>query len=329
MSAGAAAATDPAGRPAAERTATDGDGRVRSYYGRPIVKEPEWTWEVPWYLFAGGLGGAAATLGAGAGLVGKAKLARNARRAAAASAVVSTPLLIADLGRPSRFLNMLRVFKPTSVMSVGSWTLAAFSGAVTAGTALDLMGRLPLLRTPLDAAGGLLGLGMTTYTGALVADTSIPVWHEARRHLPGLFAGSGLASAGAALNLVTSPERAGPARRAAVVGGLAELAVDRHMRAHLGPIGAVYERERAGAFHKAAEVATAAGTAMVALGGSRRRWLTAAGSVALLAGSICQRWSVYHAGFQSARDPAAVVVPQRRRLERGEGYRTNGHASRD
>jgi hypothetical protein len=294
---------------------------VRTYHGRPALKEPEWTWEVPWYLFFGGMSGAASALTAVADATGRDELAARSRLVAAGAMSVCTPLLIADLGRPSRFLNMLRVFKPTSVMSVGSWTLAAYSGAATASAGLAQLGRLPRLRRVSDAGAGVLGLGMATYTGALLADTAVPVWHEARRTLPGLFAASGLASAGAAVTLVTPPAVAGPARRAAVIGAVAELAVDQVQRRELGEHAEVYEQGRAGRFHRAAQVATAVGGALVAASGRRSRITTAVGAATILAGSICQRWAAYHAGFQSARDPVATIAPQRARLERGEGHR--------
>ncbi|MTV23992.1 polysulfide reductase [Nitriliruptoraceae bacterium ZYF776] len=274
------------------------------------------------------MAGTSSVLAAGAAANGNEVLAQRARWVATVGAAVSPPLLIADLGRPSRFLNMLRVFKPTSAMSVGSWILAGYSAVVVGTTGLATLGRLPRLRAIGDAKGAVLGLGMATYTGTLVADTSIPVWHEARRELPPLFAASGLAAAGAASTLLTPADHAGPARRSAVAGAVAELAIDRAMRRRLGEIGEVYEQGVAGRFHRAAEVATAAGAALVAAGGRRRRALTVAGSVALLAGSICQRWSVYKAGFASALDPVATVKPQRERLDRGEGYRKDPRARR-
>jgi hypothetical protein len=303
----------------AARTAADPG--LRSYHGRPVLKEPAWTWEVPWYLFFGGMAGGSSMLAAGATATGRPQLARRARLVAAVSAGVSTPLLVADLGRPARFLHMLRVFKPTSVMSMGSWLLAGYSSAASVAAGLAEFERLPRVRALADAGAGVLGAGMLTYTGALVADTAIPVWHEARHELPALFAGSGLASAGAAATLLTPTAHAGPARRLAVAGAAVELAADTVMRRRLGEIGEVYEHEEAGRFHRAAATATTVGGALVAAGGARRRWLTAAGSLALLAGSVCQRWSVYRAGFQSARDPLATIGPQRRRLDRGEGHR--------
>jgi formate-dependent nitrite reductase membrane component NrfD len=306
--------TAPPGRPA-------GEAEVRTYYGRPVLKEPEWTWEVPWYLFAGGMAGASSVLAATAALRGADELARTARFVAAAGTAVSPPLLIADLGRPMRFLNMLRVFKPTSAMSVGSWILSAYSPAALGAAAAEATGWFPRLKRVADTAAALLGPAMATYTAVLVADSSIPVWHEARNELPVVFAASGTAAAGAAAVLLSDPEHAGPARRMAVGGALVELAADKVMEDRLGELGEVYDQEEAGAYGKAAKALTAVGSALVALGGRKRPVVARAGAAALLAGGVCLRWSVYKAGFQSARDPKYVVKPQRERLERGEGHR--------
>src|SRR5947208_11215073 len=100
------------------------------YYGIPLLKEPAWTWEIPLYFFVGGAAGAAAVVGAIASYTGAdRRLVRDARWIAAAGSVLSPALLISDLGRPERFLNMMRVFKPQSAMSMGVWTLVGFSGA--------------------------------------------------------------------------------------------------------------------------------------------------------------------------------------------------------
>jgi hypothetical protein len=306
---------------------------VRTYYGRPVVKEPEWTWEVPWYLFAGGLAGAASLLAATADATGERELATRLRLVSAGAAAVCPPLLIADLGRPARFLNMLRVFKVTSVMSVGSWTLFAYTGAVTVSTGLHTLDRLPRLRPVADGGAAVLGVGMATYTGALLADTSIPAWHEARGYLPAWFAASSLASASAAGVLVAGGAVAPPAIRAlTVTGAAAELGLDRAMRSHLrdelGERGDVYEHGQAGRFHRVATAATAVGGVLVATAG-RRRWQARAGAAAVLVGSVCQRWAAYHGGFQSARDPVQVVEPQRARLDRGEGHRRDTAGDRD
>jgi hypothetical protein len=294
----------------------NGEGAERefgSYYGRPVIKAPVWTWEVPWYLFAGGLAGASSSLGLGARLSGNDRLARAAFTVAGAGAAVGVPLLASDLGRPERFLYMLRMFKVTSPLSVGSWILAGLSPAAVGAAVSDRLGIFPRLGRVAEVTAGLLGPALATYTGALVADTAVPVWHEAGRELPFVFAGSAAASAGAAALLLTPPADAGPARRLVVSGALLELGAGQAMERRLGELGEPYHQGPAGRLARLAKTCTAAGAGLVAAGG-RRRGLAAAGAALVLAGSACERWAVYKAGFQSARDPKYVVGPQRARL---------------
>ena len=175
---------------------------MSGYYDVPLLKKPVWTWEVPLYFFVGGTAGAAAMIGVAADLGGAKKaLVRNARRIAAGGAVLSTPLLIADLGRPERFLNMLRVFKPRSPMSVGAWTLAVFGGAST----VAVTGPVKRLASVVSAATGLV---MATYTGVLLGATAIPVWKKHVSVLPVHFGASALASAASLLELLGHDEKA-------------------------------------------------------------------------------------------------------------------------
>ncbi|MEX2195128.1 MAG: NrfD/PsrC family molybdoenzyme membrane anchor subunit [Thermoleophilaceae bacterium] len=291
--------------------------RPDSYYGRPVIKEPVWTWEIPVYFFTGGLAGASAGLAFGASVTGNERLARNAWIASFLGIAVSPALLISDLGRPSRFLNMLRVFKVTSPMSVGSWLLTAAGGAITAAAAHDVLGVGPRpAGRAAGAAAAVLGMPVATYTAALLADTAVPVWHEARRELPFIFGGSALASAGAMAAIATSPRDAGPARRLALGGALAEGAASQVMKHRLGDLAAPYESGACGRISRAAMTLTTAGAATTFFGGRRSRRLAAAGGAAILAGSLLERWSVFRAGFQSARDPKYTVGPQRERRDR-------------
>ena len=289
-------------------------GRPRSYYGRPILKAPEWTWEVPWYLFVGGLAGVSSALGFVARLAGDLDLQRRLRLVGAAGSVVGPALLISDLGRPRRFLNMLRVFKPTSAMSVGSWILAVYSASVTSATGLSLLGRWPRMVGALDGAAAAFGLPLAVYTAVLVADTSVPVWHEARTELPFVFAASAAASAGAAAVLLTPPAHPGPGRRLAIGAVAVELVAEAVMRRRLGELGEVYEVGDAARWHRAAQLSSAGGALLLAVAG-RRRAVAATGAACILAGSVSQRWAVYRAGFASVADPKYVVGPQRRRME--------------
>jgi hypothetical protein len=181
---------------------------TNSYYGLPVVKPPVWTWEVPLYFFVGGAAGASSVVALTAQLTGASKaLVRDARWIAAIGAAASGPLLVLDLGRPERFLNMLRVFKPQSPMSVGAWTLSVFGTATAAAVIAE---KLQMTRIG-DAAAfvaALSGLGMATYTGVLIGATAIPVWAAHAGTLPIHFGASALASATAMLTLRGHDEQA-------------------------------------------------------------------------------------------------------------------------
>jgi hypothetical protein len=295
------------------RSATDAGSEMRSYYGRPVLQEPVWQPEIPFYFFTGGLAGASSVLSLVAQLKGNHALSKRSLYVGAVADTVSPLLLISDLGRPERFLNMLRVFKVTSPMSVGSWILLVSGGASNTAALLDATDRLPRVKLAAEVVSSIAGPPLATYTAALVANTAIPVWHEARRELPYVFAASSVASAGAAAAVVTRPRFAGPARRAAVGGAAAELLAMKAMERRLGFVGEPYRQGTAGRLAKLSKAFTAAGAAALAVGG-RRRAVAAAGGTMLLTGEVLLRWSVFKAGFQSARDPRYTVEPQRRRL---------------
>jgi hypothetical protein len=175
-----------------------------------------WTWEVPAYFFVGGAAGAAAVVGAVARAAGAdPALVRDARWLAAVGGVASPALLVSDLGRPERFLNMLRVFKLQSPMSVGAWTLVAFSNAAGASAFANALVRTNRARLPVrivaDAAEVLsasTGLVLSTYTGVLIGATAIPVWSRNVALLPIHFGASGLGAAVSILELMGHGDRA-------------------------------------------------------------------------------------------------------------------------
>jgi hypothetical protein len=291
---------------------------VRSYHGQPVIKEPVWTWEIPCYFYTGGLAGASAGLAWLSERRGNDALARRAWAIALGGVITSPALLTSDLGKPMRFLNMLRMFKITSPMSVGSWVLSASALTTTLAVAERELGAFPRLGALSRPAAALLGLPLSTYTAALIANTAVPVWHEARRELPFVFAAGAAMSAGAAAAMATEPAVAAPARRLALAGAVAELATEQLMERRLGELRTPYE---AGLPHQLAQlsrVTIAAGAALTALAGRRSRLAAVAGGALLSAGALATRWSIFRAGFASAGDPAAVIGPQRERIERGE-----------
>jgi formate-dependent nitrite reductase membrane component NrfD len=306
--------------------------QMQSYYGRPIVKEPVWKPEIPAYLFTGGVAGGCSLLHGFARIAGHDRLARTALYVGAGADVISPALLVSDLGRPERFHHMFRVFKVTSPMSVGSWIISAEGGLLTltaaheflgwfprplarAAAALELTGRLRPVKWAAELVSFLAGAPLATYTGTLLADTAIPVWHSARKELPWLFGASAAASAGAATTMFMPAGEAGPARRLAVAAVAAELGLMETMQHRLGFVGEVYEQGAAGKLARASKALAAAGGALLATRGRRSRGAAVAGSALVLAAELALRWSVFRAGFQSARDPRYTVVPQKRRQD--------------
>jgi formate-dependent nitrite reductase membrane component NrfD len=304
------------------------DATFTSYYGRPVVKASPWQADIPAYLFLGGLAGGSSLLAAGADLTGRPALRRAGRLGAAGAISLSFAALVHDLGRPSRFINMLRVAKLTSPMSVGTWILSAYGPAAGLAGAAELApaiaNRLPALARSLSWVGRPAGLAaaaaapaVASYTAALLADTATPVWSGARRELPFVFAGSAAAAAGGWGMLCAPPDQAGPARRLALAGALTELAAERAMDGSLGMVAEPLRQGTAGALIRASTTLTAAG-AVGALVGRRSRRISSLAGAALLAGSACARFGIFEAGQASARDPRYTVVPQRARIERGE-----------
>jgi hypothetical protein len=280
---------------------------MSSYYGQPVIAEPVWTPEIPAYFFVGGVAGAAAPLTLAAAMRGNDVLARRAAAIALAGSVISPALLIKDLGRPERFLNMLRMFKLSSPMSVGSWVLSGFGATAAASAGRELLGVFPGAGRAAQVAGAGLGPLLATYTATLIANTAVPVWHEARRELPFVFGSGAVATAGAVATLVTPAAHAAPARRMLVGGAVAELAAVQTMEHRLGELGEPYHRGRLGWLARAAKALTAAG-ALAALARRPR-----GGALAVLAGGALERWVVFRAGFASAREPRYTVEPQRAR----------------
>jgi len=179
------------------------------YYGIPLLKEPSWNWEIPLYFFVGGASGAAAVIGSIADYAGaNRELVKHARWIAAAGSVVSPMLLVSDLGRPERFLNMLRVFKPQSAMSMGVWTLVGFSGGAAASAFAEFVkGRygesfpVKVMENAGNLASIAFGLPFSNYTGVLIGATAIPVWNQHAGDLPAHFGASGVNTAVSLLEL--------------------------------------------------------------------------------------------------------------------------------
>jgi hypothetical protein len=296
------------------------DAEFTSYYGRPVIKEPVWkTPDVPGYLFLGGLAGASSVLAAAAQLSGYGELAKAAKVGALGAISGSAVALVHDLGRPERFVNMLRVFKPSSPMSVGSWLLAGYGPVAGAAAVCELTGILPRAGLAATFGAGLLGPAIATYTAALICDTAVPGWHEGYREMPYVFAGSAASAAGGLGLLVIRPRDAKPARDLAVFGAAVELAAKRRLIKRLAgtdgqSLAEPYETGKAGRILRVAEWLTAGALAGAALGG-RSRAVSAVSGASLLAASAMTRFGIFEAGMATARDPKYTIIPQRRRRD--------------
>jgi len=308
------------------------DATFTSYYGRPVVKASPWEADIPAYLFLGGLAAGSSLLGAGAALTDRPALRRAGRISALSAISLSFAALVHDLGRPSRFVNMLRVVKPTSPMSVGTWILTGYGPLAGIAGAAELLtpltGRLPgPVRPPIRLLGrlaGPAGLGaavvapaVASYTAVLLTHTSTPTWSAARKHLPFVFVGSAAAASGGLGMLLAPVSETGPARRLAVGGALLELGATHAMESSMGITAEPLHTGTGGGLLRASKALTAFGAVGSLLAG-RSRVAAAVSGAALVAGSACTRFGIFEAGQASARDPKYTVVPQRERIERGE-----------
>lgn len=303
------------------------DVQFDSYYGRPVVKAPPWETPIGIYLFVGGLAGASGLQQLGGHLTGRPALRRNARLVALGALGVGAPALVLDLGRPERFLHMLRVFKPTSPMSMGTWILSGygvFAGTIGALEIDRLTGeRLPLgilrrvlqaLETPGALGAAVMGPPLAAYTAVLLGDTAVPTWNASRRGLPYVFVSSAtLAAAGAQL-VLTERGQTGPARALAVAGVIGDVAGMAYTKSTMHELEAEpLEEGTAGRRMKWAERLAIAG-GVGALFAGRSRAVAVASGLALLSASALTRFGVLEAGLESVKDPRRVIEPQKARL---------------
>ena len=325
------------------RTEVAGTGTGTSYYERPMIKKPTWRWYIPLYFFIGGLGGGVALIGGLADLFGGERhraTVRRARYIALVAALISPLLLIFDLGRPRRFHHMLRVFKASSPLSVGTWILLAFgltSGFQAARQAAEddfilkresLLGRLARLLPgkPLSLAQALLGLGLGGYTGILLAATAIPLWATAGILLGPLFLATAVASGAAALALLAglrwgssrndSDEDEDAARTEvealATVSTAAQLGVE-IAREAMTP-HAIGQPLRRGKWATLYRVGAVGGGMLAPLalrlpaqvrGKPVGRAISITAASLTLVGALAERFAIVEAGKQSADDPQA------------------------
>lgn len=314
------------------------DFEFTSYYGKPVVKAPPWEWPIGGYLFLGGLAGGSALLATGAQVTGNKELRRSTRLTAFSAASVGSAFLILDLGRPERLLNMFRVFKVTSPMSIGSWILGSFASAAALPAAVEadelvggvlpakVRGLLDKAAGPAGAVAGVIGGPLAGYTAVLLANTSNPTWNDAKKHLPYVFVSSASAAASGAAMVLTPVESAAPARALGMTAAASDLVATRIMEDNMEP-----EPKRPlhegipGKLMKASEaLITAGGVGAAVAALTKSRAVSVVSGLALMAGSACTRFGVLNAGLEAVKDPSTTIGPQKRRAEarrRAEGLK--------
>jgi len=287
--------------------------RKAGYYGQPVVKPPVWTWEIPVYFFVGGLGGMSALIALAALLFRNFDVARTAMWVAAIVSVLSPVLLILDLGRPRLFINMLRVFKPQSVMSMGAWILVAFAMCVFPGLiALELHhlfgGASQILGVAaviFISGSAMFGVLLATYTGVLLGVTAIPVWFLHHKLLPIHFGTAGLGSAAALLELLG--HRIAPLNAIGLFAAAVEtvlfvwLTLDKR-----GAADRPIHEHRTGWLVRTGEVLIGPLPLVLRLFG-----VVPLAAISFLLGALVSRFGWTEAGNVSGRDPEAVFASQK------------------
>lgn len=306
------------------RRGREADRPIPSYYGRPALKPPHYGWLIATYFFVGGIAGGSQIVAAAADLVGGRSArptVRAGRYLALLGALLSPALLVADLHRKDRWYNMLRIYRSTSPMSIGSWTLAffgAFSGLAALGQLAEDVG----MGGPGRALGRFFGLPaaaagvmMTIYTGALLSATSVPLWLVPYRWLPAVFGSSAMATAAAAVSLWL--EAAGaptPAKKRLERVGLAasatELAltllIDRRWRE--AGVGKPVESGTLGLAYRGGVLGLGIGLPLAAhalqlVTGRHYKTLSTVSALAVLAGGLTQRAVLVFGGRESGKRP--------------------------
>ena len=291
--------------------------RKPGYYGQAVVKPPVWTWEVPLYFFFGGMAGMSAVIASGAVIFHHLDLARTAMWIASIGGAILSPiLLIMDLGRPRLFLNMLRVFKHRSAMSMGAWILTAFGVCAVPGLiALELHAHQIFAGTLgqfLRIAAGIFiccaaisGGLLATYTGVLIGATAIPAWFLHRTQLPIHFGTAGLGCAAALLELlghrIAALNFLGFYAAGVETALLIWLSVDKH-----GAADRAIHEHRSGWLIRIGEVLNGPLALILRFFG-----LVPLAAISFLIGALVSRFGWIAVGRVSGSDPEAVFAAER------------------
>ena len=278
----------------------------------PIIRPAVWTWEVPLYFWVGGIASGSSFVAMACDAAGDHESAAVARKVTLAAIGPAAPLLVMDLGRPERFLNMMRIFKPRSPMSMGAWCLSAFSGVAFFAVAADVLDR-PRLARLLGVKTAVLGTYLGSYTGVLLASTAVPVWARSRLFLGPIFIATAAAKGAAVNRLVlaaTGLPTGHPTRNALgtieTLAMSAELGLSSLNEKRLGRLALSLEEGRPGKLFQAAKWMIRCGLAL-RLARSRGAWVHHVASVLFLLAGLAFRFAWVGAGRTSAHDNEAVA----------------------
>jgi formate-dependent nitrite reductase membrane component NrfD len=302
-----------------------------SYYDVSILKAPVWKWQIASYFFLGGASAGAFLLARMAERGGGRRyreLTRVGSYIAAACALPCAPLLIADLGDPKRFHHMLRVWKPSTPMNLGTWVMTSYSGAAVAAAVREFLrgphspdrakevrriasapcAALILLQ---DAAGVPLALLLSAYTGVLLSCTSNPLWVR-NPWLAPLFSAGAISTGASAVSLAldcTSSEVDTPSHRAlAKVHTAAHVAEAATLAGYLKHAGAKAAPLTRGSMKRhlwfsVGALVAAEGLNWLPFRGATRRWARIVASLLGLASGFSLRWAMIYGGKEAATDP--------------------------
>jgi len=297
----------------------------------PFIHAPVWTWQVALYFWFGGMASGSAFVALACDAAGDHRSAAIARKVALGAVAPAPALLIADLGRPERFLNMMRIFKPRSPMNMGAWCLVAFSGSSALAVACDLVRHSKSARA-FGALTSLFGSYLGSYTGVLLACTAVPVWARSRTILGPTFVATATATGAAAtrLTLVAKGLPHGhPTRRALgtleTASMLTELTLSAIGERRLGDTAGALRQGRPGLYFRIAKTLVAVGLSLRLIArrtGPREHDLA---SVMYLAAGMGFRFAWVYAGRASAADDEAVAAMARDRRPPLDAHEDSRH----
>jgi len=302
-------------REAARRART---GELPMVVQGPVINAPVWTWEIPLYFWFGGIAAGSSFVALACDLAGDEESAAVARKVALGALVPSPALLIMDLGRPARFYNMLRIFKPRSPMSIGAWALTAFGGLISSAVGADLLARRREAKA-LGAATAVVGGYLGSYTGVLLASTAVPVWGRSRLFLGPIFVATGAATGAAATRLVlaaTGLKVGHPTRNAlgtVETGAMAaELILSIVNERRLGPLASGLHEGRPGKQFKLAKWLVRGGLTLRFARKPLGPGIHHLASAMYLAAGLLFRYAWVGAGRESARHDEVVAEMARK-----------------